>query len=156
MKRDDRTSQGEPDDIRTVLDALLEVRLSHGIRARRHAATTGHVKSVRKPFGGRKLTDEQLEQWLLVLRHASEHCRRHPTTSDGASMAKAVLRLENLSQLEKFTKWLERDDLDVDSAARVNGKVKPNGLGGFKLYRNGHVIDCDENGVPLPETGFKS
>lgn len=105
----------EPEDAARVLNELAAARQRLGKRTVRRTATKQQVTQVRRPHGGRKLSADQLEQWVSAIRHAEEFCRQNPTNREGKDMAGSVLTLGNLSQPDKFSKWLERDDLESET-----------------------------------------
>lgn len=145
----------------TVLDAIASARHGFGRTRQRRAATAAQVKQVRRIAAGRKLTAEQIEQWTVVIEHAAEYCRRNPTTTRGDSMVDSVLRLSNLSQPDKFAKWLERDELETEApAGGINGqrKVRRNDITGEPYFVDewGTRHLCDENGFLPGEEGYTS
>lgn len=134
----------EPEDVEAVLNALHDARLSLGIAARRRYKAA-FATSVRRPHGGRKLTPGQIDEWLVVIRNAAEHCRQSPQFPDGRPTADAIVTLANLSKSSKYLEWLER-------TPRVNGhngkpKIRQDeSTGEFDFLKNNVRYECDEDG----------
>lgn len=112
---------GEPDpgagrwaDAECVVRLIVEARRRLGVKSTMRAVTERQATRVRRPFNTRgPLTDEQMQEWRMVIDRAEASCRKHPTTAHGKP-TKDFLTLSTLSRPDNFDRYVERDELEGD------------------------------------------